>query len=84
MLTVRDTNIGEFQEKDFGNYFTYRKTDNPWALQNNLKHEVDVGDGVRFANVLKTVVHMCCDEDAEGKAVLHTWKIKKHIIYSKD
>jgi hypothetical protein len=83
MLTMRDTNIGEFQEIEYNNYFTYRKTDNPWALQNNLKHEVDVGDGVRFANVLKTVVHMCVEEDAEGKAVLDTWKIKKHVLYVK-
>jgi hypothetical protein len=83
MLTMRDTNIGEFQEIEYNNYFTYRKTDNPWALQNNLKHEVDVGDGVRFANVLKTVVHMCIEEDAEGKAVLDTWKIKKHVLYVK-
>ena len=83
MLTMRDTNIGEFQEKEYGKHFTYSKTDNPWALQNNLKHEVDVGDGVRFANVLKTVVHMCIEEDAEGSAVLDTWNIKKHVLYVK-
>jgi hypothetical protein len=84
MMTMRDTNQGEFQEKEYGNYFTYRKTDNPWAIQNNLMHEVDVGDGgVRFANVLKTVAHVCIDEDSEGKAVLDTWKIKKHILYIK-
>jgi len=85
MLTMRDENIGEFQECEYGNYFTYRYTSNTWAILQGLPHEVDVGDGgVRFARVLKTVVHLCVDEDAEGKALIDKWQIKKHNIYTKD
>ena len=76
-------NEGEFQECDFGKYFTYRNTDNPWAIEHGFMHEVDVLDGVRFAKVLKTVVHICIDEDAYGKPVCEIWKIKQHNKYVK-
>ena len=74
-------NEGEFQECDFGKYFTYKETNDAWAISQGCTHEVDVLDGVRFARVLKTVAHVCVDEDAEGKAVFQIWKIKKHIKY---
>jgi hypothetical protein len=83
MMTFKDFNTGEFQEVEFGKYFTYRKTDNPWAIQQGFIHEIDVLDGVRFARVLKTVAYVCTDEDAEGKAVFQIWKIKKHVQYAK-
>lgn len=61
---MRELNIGEFQECDYGNYFTYRKTDNLWAIEQGYMHEIDVGDcQVRFARVLKTVAYVCTDED---------------------
>lgn len=75
-------NQGEFQECDFGKYFTYRKTDNLWAIEQGFMHEVDVLDGVRFARVLKTVAYVCVDEDEYGKAVFQIWKIKKHVQYN--
>ena len=75
-------NEGEFVEVDFGKYFTYRKTDNLWAIEQGFMHEVDVLDGVRFARVLKTVAYVCVDEDASGKAVFQIWKIKKHNRYN--
>jgi len=75
-------NQGEFQECEFGKYFTYRKTDHPWAIEQGCTHEVDVLDGVRFARVLKTVAHVCIDEDDCGKAVFQIWKIKKHMRYN--
>lgn len=81
MLSMHESNLGDFQECDYGNYFTYRFTDNPWALLNGLMHEIDVGDGVRFARVLKTVVHLCIDEDIDGKAVIEKWQIKNHNNY---
>lgn len=81
MMTFQDLNEGEFQECDYGKYFTYRCTGNTWALLNGLTHEIDVGDGVRFARVLKTVAHVCTDEDAEGKAVIEKWMIKNHNKY---
>lgn len=83
MMTMRELNEGEFQECEYGNYFTYRKTDNLWAIEQGFMHEIDVGDGgVRFARVLKTVAYVCVDEDANGKAVFQIWKIKKHLRYN--
>jgi hypothetical protein len=43
MITSKCNNIGDFQEVDYGHYFTYRLTDNPWAISHGLTHEVDVG-----------------------------------------
>jgi hypothetical protein len=84
MMTLKALNTGEFQECEYGKYFTYRKTDNLWAIEHGYMHEVDVLDGVRFARVLKTVAYVCTDEDAAGKPVFQIWKIKKHSIYAKD
>lgn len=83
MLTMQELNYGEFQEEDHKKYFTYRKTDNLWAIEHGFMHQVDVLDGVRFARVLKTVAYICTDEDAYGKPVHEIWKIKKHVIYQK-
>lgn len=81
MITSNKENIGEFQEADIGCYFTYRRTDDFWALQHGFLYEIDVLDGVRYANVKKTVAHVCTDEDAEGKPVVDKWKIKHHIKF---
>jgi hypothetical protein len=83
MISFKQHNLGEFQEASVGNYFTYRFTSNDWANQQGFTHEIDVTDGVRFARVMKTVVQICTDEDANGSAVFETWKIKKHITYNK-
>ena len=82
MMTFEEINEGEFQEIDFGKHFTYRKTDNLWAIEQGFMHEVDVLDGVRFARVLKTVAYVCTDEDEYGKAVFQIWKIKRHVRYN--
>jgi len=85
MMTMKEFNLGEFQEESYGNYFTYRKTTNVWAIEHGFMHEVDVGDcQVRFARVLKTVAYICTDEDANCKPVYEIWKIKKHNLYNKD
>lgn len=83
MMTFQELNEGEFQECDFGKYFTYHKTDNLWAIEQGFTHEVDVLDGMRFARVLKTVAYVCIDEDEYGKAVVDKWQIKKHFMYNK-
>lgn len=75
---------GIFQEKDKGNWFTYRPTNDQWALDNGFLHEIDVLDGVRFANVKKTVVYVCVDEDAYGKSVVERWDIKGHEDWTKN
>lgn len=72
------TTLGHFQEKDYGKWFTYRLTDNPWALSHGFQHEIDVLDGVRFANVKKTVATVCIDESDSGAPVCSKWLFKKH------
>ena len=74
-------NLGEFKEKSHGKIFSYKPTKDQWALNNGFKHEVDVLDGVRFANVLATVVHVCVDEDASGKPVTEKRFISQHRKY---
>lgn len=76
--------IGEFQEKEFGAWFTYSETTDPWALAQGFKHEIDVLDGVRFANVMKTVVHICIDEDAPDNALVDKWQIKNHTLHEQN
>lgn len=55
-------NIGYFVEKEHKHEFTYRLTNDPWALAFGFKHECDVGSNpqeVRFCTVKKTRVDVC-------------------------
>ena len=81
MWKHNNQNVGEFVEKDYGHTFTYRKTTDPWALKQGYQHEIDVADDTRFANVTKTRCYMVIDEDSHGKAIVETWKLKKHTVY---
>ena len=78
MLNYNGKPTGTFREADFGCWFTYRETSDPWALSRGLAHEIDVGGGIRFGTVLKTVAHICTDENAHGAPVLENWKLRKH------
>ena len=69
---------GEFQEKDVGKWFTYRKTNDPWAAKHGLTHKIDVADGHRFGKVLGTRVHIATDENDDGTPKMETWHLKKH------
>lgn len=80
MHRFNEKNVGEFQEAKFGKYFTYKLTNDPWALANGFPHEVDVLDGVRYANVKKTVAYVCTGEDVTVP-IANKWKIKKHVLY---
>lgn len=76
-------NLGEFCEKDFSNWFTYRASTVYPDLINPTEwpHLIDVGNGEdRYARVLKTVAYVVVDEDLEG-LVVQKWNIKKHNIY---
>jgi hypothetical protein len=82
MMTYQPTNVGEFKT-EYNNFYTYRKTDNPWALANGFEFEIDVYDNnIRFANVKKTVAIVCVDEDENG-AVVEKWKLKKNYVFPK-
>ena len=75
-------NDGEFQEKDHGNWFTYRITSDAWAKENNLTHEIDVLDGIRYARILETVAYVATDVDSMNRAVTEKWVLKKHNKFS--
>lgn len=81
MYCYNVNNIGEFVEKEYGKTFTYRRTSNTWALQSGLTHEIDVLDGIRFANVLKTCCYVATDEEPDGSPKLEKWYIKNHVVF---
>ena len=72
---------GHFIERDYGHWFDYRLTADPWALSHGLQHEIAVGQlgEIRFGNVLKTVAHVAVDEDENGHPVIEKWQIKNNI-----
>jgi hypothetical protein len=82
MYLVKPENCGAIQEKEYGKWFTYHKTNNPWALSHGFEFEIDVLDGVRFCNIKKTVAYVSVDEDAEGNPVVKKWQLKKHEVYN--
>ena len=80
----RKTHDGEFQEKDRGNWFTYKKTNDPWAKKHGLPHEIDVLDGVRYGHVKSTVVHIATEDNADGSPKIEKWNLKKHNKWIKE
>lgn len=82
MWRLNTQNVGEFQERDHGHWFTYRLTTNEWALKHGLTHEVDVLDGVRFARILKTRAHVAVDEHPDGSAATEVWYLRRHTIFT--
>ena len=78
MLRYNGTPTGTFREADFGCWYTYRKTLNPWARSHGLGHEIDVGNEIRFGNVLRTVAHVCTNEDQYGAPIIERWRLRKN------
>lgn len=78
------THLGEFQEKEHGKWFTYKKTNDEWAKKHNLPHEIDVLDGKRYAHVKGTVAHVATDENEDGTPKLKKWNLKKHNKWVKE
>jgi hypothetical protein len=72
---------GEFYLPETKKYFSFRPTDNPWAKENELIHEIDVLDGQRFGIVRKSIAYIAIDEDEFGKPVLQRWQITKRRIF---
>lgn len=52
MFKCNQNNIGEFVNENY-KFYSYRKTNDQWALSNNFTHEIDVLDGIRFGVVKK-------------------------------
>ena len=72
---------GEFTHSKTGKHFTYRKTNDPWAVKHGLTHEIAVGPNAeekRFANIKGTVAHVAVDENPDGTPDIEKWTIKNH------
>jgi len=82
--------IGQFTEKEVGNYFEYSVNDDigKWWMgetqdvAEKFPHKVWVGDGYRYANVKKTVAYIVVDEDENGMPVTEKWYLKKNTKYA--
>ena len=76
------SDAGRFYVPETRRWFTFRPTDNAWALQHDLIHAIDVLDGVRFGVVRKGVAYVATDEDQYGNPVLDRWTITKRTVLS--
>lgn len=83
MFLPSQDKTGEFQETSVGKWFTYKPTQDVWALGHGFTHEVDVLDGVRYASLTKTSIQICVDEGADGTPEVERWKIKNHLEYTR-
>lgn len=83
MLSMHQENTGEFREKQFRKWFTYRPTDDTWANKHGLTHEIDVADGTRFAVVKKTVAIVAIDEADDGTPITEKWSLAQNRAYLK-
>jgi hypothetical protein len=68
---------GEFYLPESRHYFTFQPAADAWAAKHDLIHAIDVGDGVRYGTVRKTVAYIAVDEDEYGNPVLERWSITK-------
>ena len=78
-------------EKGMTMQFTHKETDATFVYENvtseneiawwaDFPHKIFMSDGsVRYATVLKTVAHVCVDEDDYGNPVIEKWQIKRHM-----
>lgn len=78
-----DESTVQFQHIETRRWFEARPCTHEWGLQHGFTHEVCVdsrgiaGDyGFRFANVKKTVAHVCVDEGDRGILIIESWPIK--------
>ena len=73
--------LGSFSEKDFGCTFDYCAPDLAGLEKHFEGHginaEVYVGDGTRFARMLKTVAYIAIDENDDGTPRFEKWHIRQ-------
>ena len=74
--------IGQFVEKEVGNYFEYSLNDDDAEFCADFPHKIWVCDGYRYGHVKNTVVTICVDEDEYGQPVTQRWYIKKKVDYN--
>ena len=80
--------IGQFVERDTGNYFEYSTNTDSFAWCEDFPHKIWVGDqqiggqqGYRYGIVKKTVAYVAVDEDEFGLPVLEKWSLKSNREY---
>jgi hypothetical protein len=74
--------LGCFNEAEFGRLFEYAiRPDDGIDFAPDCPHIVYVGDGFRYARVLKTVAWVAVGEADEGEPVLQKWKLRQHREY---
>jgi len=76
--------LGEFTEKDCGNYFHYSENDDPFNWCEDFPHKIWVGglgQQYRYGLVKKTVAYVCVDEDEFGLPVVEKWFLKKNVEF---
>ena len=77
--------LGEFVEKEFGNYFHYSENTHCFLdFHKDFPHLVWVGgldQQYRYAIVKKTVAYIAVDEDDCGNPIVEKWDLKKNVQY---
>lgn len=74
--------LGNFIEADRHNAFEYAvRPDNGIDFAPDCPHIVYVGDGFRYAKVLKTVAWVAVDEQPDGSPVFEKWHLHRHRYY---
>ena len=77
--------LGAFDENGRGNTFEYCERRKHLDIFPEFPHQIAVGyREMRYAKVLKTVVYVVVDENADGSPVVQKWPIKKHWEYDTD
>ena len=79
--------LGEFTEKEFGNYFHY--SENPdrkegceeWCCYPHLVWVGGLDFQYRYAKVKKTVAYVVTDENDDGSPVIEKWFLKKNVEF---
>ena len=72
----------QFSHKVTDATFVYENvtSENEIAWWADFPQKIFMSDGsVRYATVLKTVAHVCVDEDDYGNPVIEKWQIKRHM-----
>lgn len=78
--THAENQVGVFTECETGNHFEFSPNNDGNFFGNDFAHIVWVLNGYRYANVKKTVLEICIDEDENGP-VVQKWHIRNKRDY---
>ena len=74
-----------FKNTETGVFFEYENLTDRKDWYSDFTHKIfmsnsGIADDFRYGRVLKTVAHVCVDEDEYGKPVVEKWRIKGILI----